>query len=301
MSKTYQFNWPSRAQIGWFVAIVIVVWILVSSTLLFFGQTVNETFSSINAGLSGSGGAGSAPVSAPQDTNAMGVAPQERMVIRNAQLNIEVESVTQADTQIRSLVSQVGGFIVTSSAYGEGSDMSIHLSTRIPAAEFDATMNAIQDLASKIRARSVTGQDVTEEFVDLEARLLNLEHTRDRVNALFEQATTVEEMIQINTTLGDLQGQIEQIQGRMRYLRDQVNLSTIDIEINPVPTITIVNQDGWQPGIVARGALRDMIAAGQGLLNLLIVLVVWLPFLLPFLILGWWIWRRRKRKTAQSS
>ncbi|NTW02606.1 MAG: DUF4349 domain-containing protein [Oscillochloris sp.] len=297
MSFITKLSGQARSLIGFSLIAVIAFTFLVSTML---GGRVSQVFSQINSGLSTNGGytldtrqesaSGAAEAAALPPSAAE--APQPRMVIQNATLQIEVTDVTQADAGIRALVDTVGGYIVNSSINGEGNDLSISLSTKVPAGQFDQTMSAIQALASKVRLRTISGQDVTEEFVDLKARLHNLEITRDRVEGFLEQATKIDEMLQINTTLNDLQGQIEQLQGRMQYLSQNTAVSTIDVNIQPIPVVPIVNEEGWQPITVARGALHDVILTGQGLINMIIVILIWTPLLTPPLVLGWWIWRR---------
>ncbi|NTV64995.1 MAG: DUF4349 domain-containing protein [Oscillochloris sp.] len=280
---------------------------LVITTLL--GARVSTVFSSINSGLSYPGSGGGSMSSASQSALANANEPlpaqanlpvQERMIIRNASLTIEVADVGQADEQIRALINQAGGYILTSSTSGEGNEMSVVLSTRVPAAQFDTALSAVQSVAAKVRQRSVSGEDVTEEFVDLTSRLHNLEITRDRVETMMGQATKISDMLTVSATLSDIQGQIEQIQGRMQYLSQNANLSTIDVSIQPVPVVPIMSEQGWQPVAVARGALHDVIVTGQGLINLLIVIVIWMPLIVPPLLLAWWAWRRFRRDTHRS-
>lgn len=287
--------------------VAIIVLGLVANTLL--GSRVSQVFSTINSGLSYPGGGGGYAAGAPQGGTAADVSnplpaqsnlpAQERMIIRNAALSIEVANVTQAEEQIRTMVGQANGYILSSNTYGEGDSLRVDLTTRVPAEQFDATLSAFQALASKVRSRSVTGEDVTEEFVDLSARLHTLEGTRDRVEALLGQATKIDDILKINASLNDLQSQIEQIQGRMEYLSQNAAVSTIEVSINPVPVVPILSADSWQPVGIARGALHDVIAAGQGLVNLLIVSIIWLPLVGPPLLLAWWGWRRLRQRRRQ--
>jgi Domain of unknown function (DUF4349) len=281
-------NLSIRARV--LIALVLVCSIaLTTLSLTLLGGKVDYVFTSINSGLSAGSPSGATPAG-------VGVSAQERMVIRNASLVIEVADVTLAEDKIRTFVNQVGGYILSSSTSGEGNSLNVSLITKVPAGQFDTTLSTFQALASKVRERSVTGEDVTAEFVDLTARLHNLEVTRDRVESLLGQATLVDDMLKINTALGDLQGQIEQIQGRMQYLSQNVAVSTITVSVKPVPVVTIFGTEDWQPVMVARGALRNMIAACQGLLNLLITVVVWLPLIGPSLLLAWWVWKRLPRR-----
>ena len=146
----------------------------------------------------------------------------------------------------------------------------------------------------------VGGDDVTEEFVDLESRLKNLEATRDRLQSFLDKAETVDDALKVNQSLSDLQGQIEQLKGRKQFLERSAALSTISVTLSPLPAImSIVEDEGWQPLSVARNALRGLVSFGQGLATLAIVVLVWAPVWLPILLFGLWLTRRLRRRVAQ--
>jgi hypothetical protein len=221
----------------------------------------------------------------------------ERLVIRNAYLSIEVEAVSTAETTIRTRAEQLGGYVVSVQTSGSDADLRSTIVFRVPAAQFETALSGVEGLARKVFSRSVSGDDVTEEFVDLESRLRNLEATRDRLLDLLTRATRVEDALQVNNALTDVQGQIEQIRGRMQYLRTSAAFSTISVDLTPVPPPpAIVQEDSWQPMRVARRALADLVSFGQSLVELGIVFLVWAPIWLPLLLLALWGWRRINRR-----
>jgi hypothetical protein len=141
---------------------------------------------------------------------------------------------------------------------------------------------------------------VTEEYVDLEARLASLEAARDRLLALLEKAANVEEAVQVNAALTDVQTQLEQITGRMRYLRQGAAMSSLNLELRPIPVTEVIDPDRWQPLEDARIALRDLIQFGQDIISFVIGLAVWTPVWLPLVLLGRYLWRRRAARKAAS-
>lgn len=230
--------------------------------------------------------------------------PDERLVIKTAQIAIQVDDVRAADQAIRDRAAQLGGYVVSVQTSGSDQYLTATVVFRVPADRFDEALGGVQGLAKKVLSNFVTGDDVTEEFVDLESRLRNLEATRTRLLDLLAKANRVEDALQVNNALTDVQGQIEQIQGRMKYLRQSAAMSTITVSLEPVPPQpTIIEEDSWQPLRVARGALRELVQFGQGIVELLIVVGVWTPVWLPIGLVGWWGWRRvtgrgRKAKAA---
>jgi hypothetical protein len=238
-----------------------------------------------------------APDVANFGTSASGVAsplsPGERLIVRDANMTIEVADVQKADQEIRALVDATGGYVMSSSASGSDANTVIYVSLKIPSDKLDSVITAVERIAHKILYRSMSGSDVTEEYVDLEARLASLEAARDRLLILLEKAANVEEAVQVNAALTDVQTQLEQITGRMRYLRQGAAMSSLNLELRPIPVTEVINPDRWQPLEVARIALRDLIEFGQDIVSLVIGLAIWTPVWLPLLLLGRYLWRRR--------
>jgi hypothetical protein len=278
------------------------------------GSSSNSpVFTSINQGLDGSAApapAMEAPAAsagggatALEQGNAPGQAQAqnlERIVIKTADLALQVDSARDAEASLRVLVGQLGGYVVKVETSGTDESMSARVTFRVPAERFDQALSGVQGLARKVLARTVAGDDVTEEFVDLEARLKNLEATRDRLQSFLDKATNVEDALKVNQALSDLQGQIEQLKGRKEFLQQSAALSTISVSLSPVPALApIVAEEGWQPLGVARDALRSLVSFGQGLATLAIVALVWAPVWLPLVLLGLWLRRRWRGRLAR--
>ncbi len=245
-----------------------------------------------------------ADVSLPEGTLASNQQQIERLIIKNADLTLRVKDVTAAADQVSQIASEAQGFVLSSSTNGTDAQHTAYVSIRVPADRFEATLSRLEGLAVRVLSRSVSGEDVTEEYVDLEARLRNLEATRDRLLDLLDQAARVQDALEINQALSDVQGQIEQLQGRLRYLEQSAALSTINVLLEPVPTTQVVTADGWQPLEVARAALRNLLGFAQVVANLLITLVIWSPVLLVGGVASWqgvrFVSRKMTRRKADS-
>jgi Domain of unknown function (DUF4349) len=295
----------------------IVPILALSLALVACGGSTASEFKPINQGLEGA--APAAPAMDARSTSSgggataleQGNAPSEaqapagqqdlqRLVIKTADLSLQVDSARDAEAALRTLVGQLGGYIVKVETNGTDENMSSRVTFRVPADRFDQALSGVQGLAKKVLARTVGGDDVTEEFVDLESRLRNLEATRDRLQSFLDKATTVEDALKVNQSLSDLQGQIEQIKGRKQFLQQSAALSTISVSLSPVPAIApIVAEEGWQPLAIARDALRGLVSFGQGLATLAIVVLVWAPVWLPIVLLALWLRRRLRGRGAR--
>ena len=296
------------------VVLVVVVSILLFSQTQMMPETVS-TFPLPTAPTAmpmASGGVSGAPAierrSAGYSTGGMPVEQAtgdatavDRLIIKTASLALEVADVAAAERALRQRVEALGGFVVSVQTYGTGAEQSSTVVLRVPVERFEALLSDIEGLAHKVLRRSVSGEDVTEEYVDLESRLRNLEATNTRLLDLLARAQTVEEALKVNQALTDIQGQIEWTKGRMQYLEQSAAMSTITVELVPVPPPTpVIAEDGWQPLEVARIALRRLIELGQNLANVVIVLLVWTPVWLPVVLLGFWAWRRVGRRSTAA-
>ncbi|WP_322814553.1 DUF4349 domain-containing protein [Chloroflexus sp.] len=251
-----------------------------------------------------------APVSAQRDTASFagGVSSGEaaigseaavqRLIVKNASIALEVTDVLAAEQVLRQKAEALGGFVASVETYGSGEDLRVTIVLRVPDEHFEAVLRDTEGLASKVLRRSVSGSDVTEEYVDLEARLRNLEATNARLLDLLSRTQNVNDALMVNQALTEIQEQIEWIKGRMQYLEQSAAMSTITVELLPVPSPTpIIEEDTWQPLEVARIALRNLIQLGQTLANAVIVFLVWTPVWLPLVLLAIWARRRLWQRT----
>jgi len=218
------------------------------------------------------------------------------MVIRNATLSLLVATVDEAEARVRSLAQTLGGYVLQSETSGDEERRSVRLTFKVPVERFDDTINELKKLAVKVQSQSVSGQDVTEEFVDLESRLRTLRATETRLLEFLRQAKTVEEALLVNQQLTDLQGQIEQAEGRRNFLRESTAFSTINVDLQPQTLLAITSPDGWTPRTAARSALRGLLAFVQGLADIGITLAIWAPVWGAFVLAGMLFWRRFGRR-----
>jgi hypothetical protein len=157
--------------------------------------------------------------------------PAERMVIYSAYLSLVVEDVSASIAQIGNLATSFGGYVVNSSVSGEQTRLYGSISFRVDAARFNEALQALRDLAADVRSESTSGQDVTEEYIDLEARLRNLEASEAQLLELMKQAGTVEEILKVQQVLVDTREEIEQTKGRMQYLEESSALAYISVSL----------------------------------------------------------------------
>ena len=174
--------------------------------------------------------------SQPQGPNA---APIERKIIRNATLTLEVEQPDKALQRIASIATSRDGYVVTSDsrketvAQGERTYEVITVELRVPSAQFDATLADIRAAGGSVTAQKITGKDVTEEYIDLEARLRTQKALEAQLMEIMKRAQEVEDAISVQRELTNVRTEIERIEGRRRFLENQSSLSTISVTLQP--------------------------------------------------------------------
>jgi hypothetical protein len=187
--------------------------------------------------------AGSAPSSPVQaragggeawSVGADGIRAQDRLLVRRASLDVEVRDPTQFAERARTLTERLGGFVAHSSRTGNGDpdDGQVQLVLRLPSDSLDAALDSLGALG-KVRSRMVSSDDVTEQVVDLQARVTNLRASRDRLRQLVGQATAVADVVAVERELTRVQGELDALEARLEYLRSSVSLAEITVTARP--------------------------------------------------------------------
>jgi hypothetical protein len=227
----------------------------------------------------------------------------ERKIIRNANLTVEVTSPPESQRKISSITESHQGFVVTSEATQRTTEdaskplISVNLVVRVPAAQFNQTMEEIRAIGARIIQEKITGQDVTEEFMDLEARIKNQKALEAQFLEIMKRAAKVEDALNVQRELAEVRTEIEKLEGRKRFLENQASLSTINITLQS-PT-QIVNAAGFWYSI--RSAFSDGVEAATAIVLFLIrVVIALLPililFVLPIALIARFIFKRMRRK-----
>lgn len=151
-----------------------------------------------------------------------------RLLAWTAYLNLDVWNISNAVAQATALTTQAGGYVERNADHGAG---SASLRLRVPAAAFTNAVGALETLG-QVTSRNVQGEDVTEQYIDNEARLKNKRVLRDRLQQLLDKATEVKDILAIETELNRIQGDIESMEARARALQGQVDFAAIDLTLH---------------------------------------------------------------------
>lgn len=223
---------------------------------------------------------------------------EERMIVRNGDISLVVEDINQSVEVITQMTSAFGGYVVSSYIAGEEEEMRGWISLRVPDEKFDTALEQLRDMAVRVESEQTYTQDVTEEYIDLQARLVNAEATELQYLALLDKAEEVDDILDIYNYLSRIREEIEQLKGRIQYLEQTTSTSLISVYLEPETTDKPLVRVGWSALEVLKSAARGLVTAGQVLGTILIWILIFIP--VWGTVLGIILWRRHKRKQANK-
>lgn len=265
------------------------------------------------------GVAPSSPIEPPvggSGEDASTVPPDERYIIRSVGLRIQVDGVEDAVEQVRQEVSRVEGIITAvqvstdedipiyrydaTGAIADGTPLRGFVVARVPAASLEAFIESVSDLGT-VQRQDEDESDVTQEHIDLSARLENLKAQEQRLRDFFDQAEKVEEMLAIEEQLGRVRGEIESLSAQIAYLERQTAMATVTIELTGVPPIVSPSGSDW-------GFMRAITQGVRGFVGTINAMIVVAMSALPLLVVIAIVWlavrailRRRRSAAAQDT
>ena len=246
-------------------------------------------------------------VSASVDGNGTSQATNQRIVIKSAELTITVENPAETVQEITQFAENTGGWIISSNVMTSNDVMTGEISIRVPAEQFTSAIESIKSSAIQVDSETVLGQDVTQEYTDLESELVNLELAEAQIQGFLELAEDTDAVLRVHDKLITVHGQIETAQGRLNYFSDSaayssiaVNLAQPEPEPEPIEKPAKKEDKGWQPSRTLENAWGSFVALMQVIADILIwVIVFFVPILLVLVVIvspvwfGWRYWQRR--------
>jgi hypothetical protein len=222
----------------------------------------------------------------------------DRMVIRTAQLTVEVQDMESALARARTIASQAGGYVSASNTHAEQQNdqdrMVADLTLQVRSDAADSAMSDLRALG-KVTTETSGSQDVTDEYVDLDANLRNLQASETAILKLMDKATQISDVLSLQRELTNVRGQIERIQGRKTYLERRTDMATITLSLRlPPVTAAPIAGAAWDPVATAQRGWQASLTVLRSVANVAIVALAFSWWLLPVAALGVFVWRRRR-------
>jgi len=211
----------------------------------------------------------------------------ERLVIQNVNLSIVVKDVPQSVKAIQNMAKEMDGYVVSVNVYQtlvrEGIKApQANMVIRVPAERLDEALERIKQGAVEVQSETRSGEDVTDQYVDLQSRLRAKQAAEAQLLKIMEKAEKTEDVLAVYQQLQQVQSEIEVLKGQIKYYEQSAALSAITVNLLAEETIQPIEIGGWKPQGVARDAIQQLIYFLQGFVNFLIRFFL---YFLPVLIL----------------
>lgn len=205
-----------------------------------------------------------------------------RKMIRSASLDIVVDDVPQLATELESLAGNYGGYIErTELSQAKGNPQRAQIVLRVPAPRLDEARAEIKKMARLVESDKTDAQDVSKQFVDSEARLRNYQAEERQYLEIMRRAAKVEDTLKVAEHLSDVRGRIEQLQGELKYLSQQVEMASLAVTLR---VETVAQSSQWRPGHQTQLAFADMKEGLTDFVDAVIYLVLILPVILVWVV-----------------
>jgi hypothetical protein len=170
-----------------------------------------------------------------------------RNLILTANVAMKTQDPWATADKARAIATGLGGDILAMSQTGQGENRSALITVRVPSDRFDEALRQLKLLDGEVLTSNVDAKDVTDQFTDLQARLVAKQAEEQRYLQLLPQAKTVDETLKIDAALGNVRVQIEQLQGQINLIKNRTEFSTITMSITPVVTVPAETGGVWDP------------------------------------------------------
>ncbi len=233
-----------------------------------------------------------------------------RRIIYEAHIVISVDDPEATAEEIAALVKSMGGYVADASLYRYNDKMAGTMTVRVPQERFDEARERIRSLARRVDREELKTNDVTSEYVDLQARLKNLEATEEELRALLtevrKRAQRASDVLEVYRELTQVRSQIEQIKGRLQMLDKLTTFATITIELRPYELAQPVSSR-WDPRITLHRAWGTLVNVFHVLVDaaiylvvvvLPVLIVVAIPIALVITLIRFLVRRRQKERSG---
>ena len=227
-------------------------------------------------------------------------APNTRMIIHQARISTNVKDLEKAQHNMEQKVKKYDGYIVESNVYLESDETSSgKMVVRIPEKHFETFLSEAEAEASKVLEKNVTGQDVTEQYVDLSSRVKSKRAVEERLLAFMKDAQKTEDLLKISTDLAKIQEEIEVLVGKINYLENQTSFSTIELTMHEkrviIPEIENKDLNTWEKTKKQFiTSTNSLLSVGSGIIVFVIGNLPVLVLLGVIIVVVAWIIKRRK-------
>ncbi len=232
-------------------------------------------------------------------TNSYAPTPEitNRMVIQNSNMSLLVKDVVDVRKKIIGFAESNGGYMVDSVTSNPQDAPTSTVTVRLPSDKLDQALDLFRGLSIKVVSENLVGRDVTDQYVDIDARVETLERTKGKMESILAQASQISDLTTVTREIISLQNQIDALKGAQKSLSENakmakvtVYLSTDEIALPYAPSET------FRPGVIFKLAVRSMVSHLRSVASLVIWVVVYSVIWIPVLVVGYFLNRKFKKQ-----
>ena len=222
----------------------------------------------------------------------------KKKIIKDGKLGIKVKDIKKAKSNVDSIVRFIGGYYDTEDLSNNNSDIEYDLKIRIPADKFEEFITRIENGENVVSFKTINARDVTDQFIDLQTRLNNKEKYMARYHELLKSAKSIKDILDIQERIRVLEEEIESTTGRLKYLNDLVNYSTLELNITQKKDFKYAPEERENFGEKIKQAL---IGGWFAFVDFLLFLInIWAFLIIISVLIYFWIKYRKRKKSKKT-
>ncbi len=316
------FSWMKRNKLATVLLVIVGYFLLQSISKPFLGTNLNTmSLDNASSGVSsygmespsvGSTGKGIAPSSERSTSIMPPIAPdyapsdsKDRLVVQDSYLSLLVKDVTDTRAKIVKHASDAGGYMVNSSVNNPQDAPTSTVIVRIPSTKLEEALTFYRSLSVKVVSENLNGQDVTDQYVDIDTRIEQLEKTKTRLEEILDKATLVSDITNVTQQILSYQNQIDSLKGQQDALKKNAQLTKITLYLSTDEiALPYAPSETFRPAVIFKLAVRSLVTTLRGLATNLIWLavyaVIWVPLVIAYVLLRKW-WTKRKKVESTNT
>jgi hypothetical protein len=221
-----------------------------------------------------------------------------RLVIQNSDVSLLVKNVVDTRNKILDYTNKNGGYMVSASTSNPQDAPTANITIRIPSDKLQESLDFFHSLSVKVVSENLLGQDVTDQYVDIDTRIKLLESTKARYEDILSKATEINDITNLTSQILNIQSQIDSYKGQQESLEKNAKLARLTVFMSTDEiALPYSPSETFRPNVIFKLAVRSLVSTLRSLATFAIWLsvysVVWLPLLLLYIIIRGW-WNKRK-------
>lgn len=225
---------------------------------------------------------------------------QGRMVQKESTISLLVKNVRDSANSVVKRAEDLGGFMIQTNISSPGETSTATISIRIPTANLNGYLNELRTLSIRVVSEELRGDDITDQYKDIQTRLDTLTTTKRRFEEIYDKAVAIQDILNVQTNIMQLQDQIDSLKGQQQYMQKSTETARVTVYLSTDElSLPYAPDTSWRPSAVFKEAVRSLVVNLRGVASLLIWIGVYVVFWGPVLIIIFLVRRYRQKKTLR--